>query len=211
MSATRITRIERKAQTRADLVTAARTIFLLRGFHGASLEEIAQEAGYTKGAVYSNFEDKDALFLAVLDDHYEQRIVAYAGIMLEGDDFETGLREVSRFIGSADSSVPGWLPLLTEFIAHAARDDELKAAYLEIRSKFLEAVARILDATQERHGMRFILSSSEVARASSLLVRAFSAERQLDPARMRPEVFEILHTAMLHGLIDQDGQGGTAQ
>ena len=85
---TRITRVERKAKTRADLVAAARTVFLRRGFHGASLEEIAQEAGYTKGAVYSNFEDKDALYLAVLDDHYERRIVAYAGIMLDGDDFD---------------------------------------------------------------------------------------------------------------------------
>ena len=206
---TRITRVERKAQTRADLVAAARTVFLLRGFHGASLEEIAHEAGYTKGAVYSNFEDKDALYLAVLDAHYEKRIEAYAEIMLDGDDFETGLREVSRFIGSADANEPGWLPVLTEFVAHAARDDELKAAYLEVRRGFLEAVARILDATQERHGMRFILSSSEVARASSLLVRAFSAERQLDPDRMPSELFEILHTAMLHGLIDQDGQGGT--
>lgn len=208
MAATRITRVERKAQTRADLLSAARTVFLRRGFHGASLEEIAQEAGYTKGAVYSNFEDKAALFLAVLDDHYEQRVVAYAGIMLD-DDFETGLREVSRFMGSADSNEPGWLPLLSEFIAHAARDDELKAAYLEIRSKFLDAVARILDGTQERHGMRFILPSSEVARASSLLVRGFSAERQLDPARVPPELFEVLHTAMLHGLIDQNGRGGT--
>ena len=209
MASTRVTRVERKAQTRADLVVAARTVFLRRGFHGASLEEIAQEAGYTKGAVYSNFEDKAALFLAVLDDHYEQRVVAYAGIMLD-DDFETGLREVSRFMGSADSNEPGWLPLLSEFIAHAAREDELKAAYLEIRSKFLDAVARILDGTQERHGMRFILPSLEVARASSLLVRAFSAERQLDPARVHPELFEVLHTAMLHGLIDQNGQGGTA-
>jgi AcrR family transcriptional regulator len=209
MAATRVTRVERKAQTRADLLSAARTVFLRRGFHGASLEEIAQEAGYTKGAVYSNFEDKAALFLAVLDDHYEQRVVAYAGIMLD-DDFETGLREVSRFMGSADSNEPGWLPLLSEFIAYAARDDELKAAYLEIRSKFLDAVARILDGTQERHGMRFILPSSEVARASSLLVRGFSAERQLDPARVPPELFEVLHTAMLHGLIDQNGQGGTA-
>ncbi len=207
---TRVSRAERQAKTRTDLIGAARTVFLRRGFHGASLEEIAQEAGYTKGAVYSNFDDKDDLFLAVLEAHYERRIEAYAGIMLEGDDFEQALRGVSRFMGDADVEESGWLPLLTEFIAHAARDDELKAAYLEIRSKFLDAVAGILDGTQERHGMRFILPSLEVARASSLLVRAFSAERQLDPARVHPELFEVLHTAMLHGLIDQNGQGGTA-
>ncbi|MET0831731.1 MAG: helix-turn-helix domain-containing protein, partial [Acidimicrobiia bacterium] len=66
MTATRATRVERKAQTRSDLLTAARRVFLRSGFHGASVEEIAEEAGYTKGAVYSNFEDKAALYLAVL-------------------------------------------------------------------------------------------------------------------------------------------------
>ena len=53
--AVRLSREERKARTRVDLLAAARTVFLRRGFHGATLDEIAEEAGYTKGAVYSNF------------------------------------------------------------------------------------------------------------------------------------------------------------
>ena len=48
-------------------------MFLERGFHGASLDEIAETAGYWKGAVYSNFDSKDELFLAVFDAHLEQR------------------------------------------------------------------------------------------------------------------------------------------
>ena len=76
--ATRLTRPERKAATRRELLDAARTVFLRRGFHGASLDEIAEEAGYTKGAVYSNFEDKDALFLAVLDAGYGRRATLYS-------------------------------------------------------------------------------------------------------------------------------------
>ena len=68
---TRLTRAERKEQTRADLVAAARRVFGRQGFHAATLDDIADEAGDSKGAVYSNFEGKDELFLAVLDARYE--------------------------------------------------------------------------------------------------------------------------------------------
>src|ERR671936_541012 len=71
--ATRLTRGERKDRTKTDLVEAARAVFLRRGFHTASLDEIAEEAGYTKGAVYSSFGSKDELFLAVLDDLFRPR------------------------------------------------------------------------------------------------------------------------------------------
>src|SRR5204862_4334863 len=67
----RLTQAERKQRTRAELVSTARNAFLERGFHGASLDEIAEEAGYSKGAVYSNFAGKDDLFLAVLDAQFE--------------------------------------------------------------------------------------------------------------------------------------------
>ena len=66
-------RDERKARTRADLLETARRVFELRGFHAASLEEIADAAGYSKGAIYSNFSGKDELFLAVISDHVKRR------------------------------------------------------------------------------------------------------------------------------------------
>jgi AcrR family transcriptional regulator len=199
---TRVSRVERQAQTRTDLIAAARNVFLRRGFHGATLEEIAQEAGYTKGAVYSNFEDKDALYLAVLDAHYERRIEAYAGIMLEGEQFEEALGEVSRFMAEADANEPRWLPLLAEFVAHAARDEQVRLAYLDTRNRFLRAIAGILDATQDRYSKRFKLPSFEVARASSALQRAMSSERQLDPDGISPELLMHVHTSMMIGLIE---------
>jgi AcrR family transcriptional regulator len=202
MATTRVTRAERQARTRADLLAAARRVFLRRGFHGASLEEIAQEAGYTKGAVYSNFADKDALYLAVLEAHYEERIEAYAGIMLEGEGVDEALRGVASFMADADAREPRWLPLLSEFVAHAARNGRLRPKYVATRNRFLEAIARIIDATQERYEVTYRLSPFEIARVSSLLIRGFSAERQLEPTKVSPELFVELHTAFLHGLIE---------
>ena len=69
MSATRISRTDSRARTRSGLLEAAHRVFVRRGFHAATLDEIADEAGYTKGAVYSNFASKEDLFFAV----YERR------------------------------------------------------------------------------------------------------------------------------------------
>src|SRR5688572_27566323 len=69
---TPLTRAQRRQQTRARLLDAAGQVFARRGFHAATVDEIADAAGYTKGAVYSNFANKDQLFLALLD----QRLAA---------------------------------------------------------------------------------------------------------------------------------------
>ena len=61
-----MTRAERRAQTRAALLDAAARVFAERGFGGASVEAIAAEAGYTRGAFYSNFASKEELFVALL-------------------------------------------------------------------------------------------------------------------------------------------------
>src|SRR5262245_38746350 len=108
--AVRLSRLERKSQTRAELLRAARVVFLRRGFHGASVDEIAEEAGYTKGAVYSNFAGKDDLYLAVLDAHYEERTEAYVEMMWLEPSFDDAIRAVGRFMAETDAREPDWLP-----------------------------------------------------------------------------------------------------
>ena len=101
-------------------------MFLRSGFHGASLEDISLEAGYTTGAVYSRFGGKDALFLAVLDDHIERRLRRYMDAADAAPDFESAGREMLRAAVAAGREEPGWTPLLMEFWMHAARREELR-------------------------------------------------------------------------------------
>ena len=200
MATTRLTRDERKAQTRADLLAAARDVFVRRGFHRASLDEIAEEAGYTKGAVYSNFADKDALFLALLDERYEGRVAHYSRMMLEVDSLDEAFRRVSWFMAEADQEEPDWLPTLAEFVAHASQHEGLRRAYSRSRERFLEAIAGIIDTLVERFGVTLRVSSLEAARWSSVLIRGYSAERRIDPDTVTPELFVELQTAFMHGL-----------
>ena len=196
----RLSRTERKTRTRAELIRAARVVFLRRGFHGASVDEIAEEAGYTKGAVYSNFVGKDDLYLAVLQAHYEQRTDAYDEMMRDEASFDDAIRAVGRFMADADASEPDWLPTLAEFVAHAARDESLRRSYSQVRERFLVAIADVIQALCERHCLVLRVPPLEAARASSVLARGYSAEGRLDPLAVSSEMFVELHAAFMRGL-----------
>jgi AcrR family transcriptional regulator len=200
MRTTRQTREERKAQTRADLLGAARQVFLERGFHGATLDEIAEAAGYTKGAVYSNFEGKDALFLAVLDEHHVQRAKLFGGFLFDEPTPEDVYRTVARLMLEADAREPEWSPLVSEFLTYATRDSGLRSAVSEVRERFLDAVGDIIESLSERHGVEFLLPPKEIARGSGALARGMAVERRLNPDGVTDDLFEEFHVAYMRGL-----------
>lgn len=120
-----LSRRDRQQQTREALIFAAREVFAADGYHAASLDRIAREAGFSKGAVYSNFDGKSALFLAVMDQNLE----------LAGADsrnpFEqptnpasTGM-ELAEREGYPLQATQGFALATLEFIASAARDEAL--------------------------------------------------------------------------------------
>src|SRR5262245_42880243 len=126
--AVRLTRPERKAKTREEILAAARRVFFSRGFYGATLDEIVEEAGYTKGAVYSNFASKDDLFLAILDERFETRTKAAFVVARGAETLEAALRANARLFVEAAQREPGWEPLLVEFWTHASHDPEMRKA-----------------------------------------------------------------------------------
>src|SRR5881409_2831591 len=81
----RLTRTERQAQTRADLLEAAARVFARRGFAGASVEAIAAEAGFTRGAFYSNFSSKEELFAELLQERVYAIYTRMAQRLLSGE------------------------------------------------------------------------------------------------------------------------------
>ena len=177
--ATRVSRAESKARTKDDLTAAARRVFLEQGYHAASLDAIADEAGYTKGAVYSNFRGKDELFLAVLETHYAQRATIYEEIILRETDIEETFRAIARFMLEAYALEPAWWPLLSEFARYAQRNPAVGERLRIARERFMAAVARSIERVCERHGIAFALPSEEIARGSGALLRGMAFELSL--------------------------------
>ncbi len=116
-----LSRRDRQRQTREALIFAARAVFAREGYHGANLDLIAREAGFSKGAVYSNFAGKAALFLAVMDANV-------AAAMPEGwnvHDPSTQGGGDAALPEEARAAIKGFALATLEFIATAARDEEL--------------------------------------------------------------------------------------
>jgi AcrR family transcriptional regulator len=109
--------------TRSELLEVAERRFYQDGYHGTSLEAIAEEAGYTKGAVYSAFESKAGLFLALLDEMIDERLEDIASVFAE---HPIGPSRVKTFADRpVDDRAQQWRLLGIEFMLHAAREPEL--------------------------------------------------------------------------------------
>ena len=137
-----MTRAERRQRTRAELVDAAERLFSRQGFHPTSIDAVAAEAGYTKGAVYSNFESKEDLFFAVYERRVDRRV----------EEMETALREASTMVETFERMVPGagrqpeaddgWLAVFFEFWAHVLRHPELKQRFAAQHRRVIEPLAK---------------------------------------------------------------------
>jgi AcrR family transcriptional regulator len=127
-------RQESRQQTREALIFAARASFARDGYHGANLDAIAREAGYSKGAVYSNFDGKAALFLAVMDANMEAALAEGAWDVFQQPEqqqperHEPEQQETGPY-GSDEvvEAIKGFALATLEFIATAARDESLAA------------------------------------------------------------------------------------
>jgi AcrR family transcriptional regulator len=137
---------ERRAATHERLIEAATKVVARRGFHAATVDEIADEAGFSVGALYSNFDGKDDLFLAVFDGHlrwYDERLEAAAGSPDTGRVFHDWM--------DALMEEPEQLLIFIEFWAYAVRKPKLRRTFAarlaEIRTAMSEAIEQRAAAT----------------------------------------------------------------
>lgn len=145
----RKTRTEISSGNRRDLLEAARSQFIAKGFHGASIDAIAAAAGFSKGAVYSQFGGKDELFLALLETRIEHRRQTSTELAraLAGAE---GIAELARHAVGASADDVTWQALLLEFRAHAARHPATNVRYAELHRRTIKSVASLVAAVFER-------------------------------------------------------------
>jgi AcrR family transcriptional regulator len=140
-----LTRTQRRQQTRARLLEAAGQVFARRGFHAATLDEVAEAAGYTKGAVYSNFATKDELFLALLDERVAAQLQQLQALYAieSSEELRAALRgrTEQEFAAARDFGV-----LMVEFSLYAMRNAAAQAAlaerYRQLRGRLAELIAK---------------------------------------------------------------------
>ena len=174
---TRLSRAEQSERNRALLLAAARRLFLERGYHGASVDQIADAAGFSTGVVYSQFGGKADLFLALLEARISERAAGNAQAVedLAGDE---GIARLLGHAASVDRAEPEWGLLVIEFRVHAARDPELGRRYTAVHQRTLAGMERAVTGLYQRAGRPPPLPPADLAR----LLVAVGAGARLEQA-----------------------------
>jgi len=168
----RLTREQSRAVTRATLIAIGRTHFLRYGLGGAVAEKIAEDAGYSRGALYSNFDGKEELFLAVIQEEQARHLNVFRSILTEESSARGRLKKMRDTIADLLTD-PDWIVLRAEFEAEALRNER-------IRQSFVDALRQ-----QVRDGgelFRSLLRSSEIT------------------SSLKPEDFSMVMLNLAHGL-----------
>jgi AcrR family transcriptional regulator len=173
----RLSRAEQNEQNRALVLAAARQVFLARGYHAASLDEIADEAGFSRGVVQSQFGNKADLFLALLEERITERTAQNARVTerLSGSD---GLAALAAHATGRNEAELNWGLLLIEFRAHAARDPALSERYAAAHARTLQGIADVITALYQRAGQPPPLPPRQMAQ----LILTITAGSRLEQA-----------------------------
>jgi AcrR family transcriptional regulator len=195
---TRLSRDEQVARNRQLVLAAARRVFLAHGYASATLDAIAEEAGFSKGVVYSQFSNKADMFLALLEARIDERAEQNERLaaQLDGRQLAEAVPELALALRRAE---PEWTQLVLEFRLHAARVPELSRRYADLHQRTVDRLASVFTRLHERAGSTPRYPPSVLAKlALAINVGAF-LEQLADPAAAdpAPEVISelVLRTA----------------
>jgi AcrR family transcriptional regulator len=195
----RMTREQSKANTRERLLAAARGVFARSGFHGASVEEIASAAGFSTGALYSNFDGKEDLFLVLM----EREIEEHAREITEAVRARASMSE--RATGGARQWMtmierePDVVLLFMEFWAYGVRDAQVRPKVAARFAQMREVLTRLIaDGVRDFH-LELELPAEQLALAIDALADGIARQKLTDPDAVPDElmgrVLSLLFTA----------------
>lgn len=190
---TTTSRETRRAQTCEALLAAAQRVFARRGFHGASVDAVAEEAGLTSGALYSNFDGKEDLFLTLLERHIERQTrqvaASVAGLPTVEERAARAAEEYMRFLEES----PELTLLFVEFWAYAAREPGAGARFAERTRGVRDAIERLIHEGVRELGVEPPLPVDQLAVAIAALADGLALHRITEPDAVPRDLYgEVL-------------------
>lgn len=186
----RLTRAESKENTRRLLLEAAERVFRRQGYQRATLDSIAAEAGFTKGAVYWHFRSKEDLFIQLLGEGLKRNISLLEMLALVGSELDRLDEELGRWIdqiGTRDN-----LPLLAlEMELEARCNEPFLAQYNEVVIDHQRSVGRLLERYFEATGRQALMPAEDLATAIFTLAKGIALTRQTRPSA-KPTSTELI-------------------
>jgi AcrR family transcriptional regulator len=188
----RLTRKERQEHTRRCLLDAAGRVFARRGLAQASVDEIAADAGFTKGAVYANFGSKDELFLEMLDAMFALRLEEMDRALSTDEPPEAQARVAARDFIDHLAMDPEWSRLFFEAGLQASRDQAFRVKLVSRYAAMRERMAEILRRRAEAGGFDPGVPFDQLATMVFAMANGVGFERLVEPEAVPDDLFSTL-------------------
>jgi AcrR family transcriptional regulator len=188
----------RRSATRARLLEGALDVFAERGFHGASVEDICDRAGFTRGAFYSNFASKDELVLALFQATTD-RLLEQIAALLPGLADQPGTL-LDAVLGLLDDAAPDqrqWHLISTEFTLHALRNPEAATALNQQRKMFRERLTALVEQISDAGELRMNVPPEQFVRLVIALHEGARSQSLLEPTEVPAGSLEHLFLPMV--------------
>ena len=186
-----LSRAEKQEQTRESLLKAASKLFCRRGLEGTSIDQIAEAAGYTKGAFYANFKSKEELFLVMLDEKFAHELERIDQSLPGADDPDLEAREAAaEYIHFASGDE--WPRLYFGFAAHAARNEEFREELATRQRAMRDRLVSVYERWINHYGVDPPLPLADIAAMTYFMADGFLVDRLIEPG-----LDEDLYPAML--------------
>jgi AcrR family transcriptional regulator len=200
----RLSRVEMQRQTRQRLLDSAQEVFARHGFVGASVDEIAEHAGYSKGAVYSNFKSKEALFLELLQNRMSEELGELEQLLRGGESIGEILLVFRQRYSSLEKQVI-WCLLSTEFQLQAGRNPDFAEPFAALYRNQRKAIAKLAALVAEKTGATLAWNGEELATSLMALTHGIALQRAADPKSVSAETAGKAIQLFLTAALSNDG------
>ena len=195
----RLTREESRAQTRANLIAVGRRHFLRYGLGGAVAEKIAEDAGYSRGALYSNFDGKEELFVAVIHEEQARHLTFFQSLLKDEPSGKKRSRKLRDAIADLMTD-HDWIVLRAEFEVGALRSERIRQSFVEVHrqqlrdgSELVRDLLRTPEVTSRLKPDDFITVIINLAHGLAVTQRILVAElSQKNTRRLVQSLFDHL-------------------
>jgi len=203
----RLTRAEAKEQTRQRLLESAARAFAEKGFGGASLEEIAESAGYSTGALYANFANKDQLLMEVVAARRARTAARRAGAVAQVFDQEADpLGALSKLFVQVADRDREFAPLQAEFWLYAVRHPAAMGVIAAGLSDQVDALEPVVARALDRFGAARDVAPRAVTMVMVALFHGLVRQRRVDPEAVPDDLFAQALSWLLAGLGAEDAR-----
>lgn len=194
-----LSRQQQQQQTRRELIEAAGRVFARRGIERASIDEIAAEAGFTKGAFYASFASKDELFLTIVDEKFSAEVERVEAMLGDGADPERQARDAAvDFVRTANAD-SDWSRLFFEFTVRAARDPEFREHLAGRYDALRNRLAAVFERWSEGFSTPPPLPFDQIATMTYCMANGFLVEQMIEP-EIPDELYGSMMSIFFRGL-----------